>query len=38
VHKSYLIFEGKVIRSGTVDELVNDERVRRTYLGESFTL
>lgn len=38
VDRSYLVFEGKVIRSGTVDQLVNDEEVRRTYLGESFKL
>ena len=38
VHTSYLVFEGRVIRSGAVDELINDEKVRRTYLGEGFTL
>lgn len=38
VDRSYLVFEGKVIRSGTVDELIHDEEVRRTYLGESFKL
>lgn len=38
VHRSYLVFEGKVIRSGSVDELVNDLEVRRTYLGEDFRL
>lgn len=38
VDRSYLIFDGKVIRSGTVDTLVHDEEVRRTYLGESFRL
>lgn len=38
VDRSYLVFEGKVIRSGSVDELIHDEEVRRTYLGESFKL
>lgn len=38
VDRSYLVFEGKVIRSGTVDELIHDEEVIRTYLGESFRL
>lgn len=38
VDRSYLIFEGKAIRSGTVEELVHDEEVRRTYLGEHFHL
>lgn len=38
VHRSYLVFEGKVIRSGTVDELIHDVEVRRTYLGENFKM
>lgn len=38
VDRSYLIFEGKAIRSGTVDALINDEEVRRTYLGNHFQL
>lgn len=38
VDRSYLVFEGKVIRSGTVEDLIHDEEVRRTYLGENFRL
>jgi len=38
VHRSYLVSEGKVISTGTVDALINDEEVRRTYLGEGFRL
>lgn len=38
VDRSYIICEGKVIRSGTPEELVNDEVVKRSYLGEAFTL
>jgi lipopolysaccharide export system ATP-binding protein len=38
VDRSYLIHEGKVILSGSVDELVNNEEARRTYLGSSFRL
>lgn len=38
VDRSYLVRGGRVLRSGTVDELVNDEEVRRSYLGESFKL
>lgn len=38
VHRSYLVFEGKVMRSGAVHELINDEEVRRTYLGDSFSM
>ncbi len=38
VDRSYLVCEGKAIRSGTVQELVNDEEVRRSYLGTDFKL
>lgn len=38
VDRSYLINEGAVLLSGTVDELVNNEEARRTYLGSEFRL
>jgi len=38
VDRSYLIYEGKVMLSGTVDELVQNEEARRTYLGQDFRL
>lgn len=38
VDRSYLVFEGKVIRSGSPTELVNDEEVRRSYLGMEFKM
>jgi len=38
VHRSYLVSEGRVISQGTVDALINNEEVRRTYLGEGFRL
>jgi len=38
VHRSYLVNEGKVLLSGTVDELINNEEARRTYLGVDFRL
>ena len=38
VHRSYLVLEGKVLISGPVDELVNNEDVRRSYLGTEFKL
>lgn len=38
VDRSYLVREGKVMLSGSVDELVNDEEARRTYLGNEFKL
>ncbi len=34
--RSYIIDEGKELRSGTPQELVRDELVRRTYLGNTF--
>jgi lipopolysaccharide export system ATP-binding protein len=34
--RSYIIDEGKVLREGPPRDLVNDEMVRRTYLGHTF--
>ncbi|HSX37851.1 MAG TPA: LPS export ABC transporter ATP-binding protein [Chlamydiales bacterium] len=36
VDRSYLIQDGKVLRAGTVDELLTDPIARRTYFGENF--
>lgn len=36
--KAFLMHEGQVIIEGTPEELVNNPRARRVYLGESFTL
>ncbi len=38
VHRSYLVREGKVLLSGRVEELVDNEEARRTYLGMDFKL
>jgi lipopolysaccharide export system ATP-binding protein len=38
VQKSYLVQEGRVTFEGNVSELVNNEEVRRTYLGMDFRL
>lgn len=38
VHRSYLIQEGRVFLSGTVDDLIHDEEAKRTYLGSEFRL
>jgi len=38
VDRSYIVSEGKVVLSGTVDELVNNEEARRIYLGSEFKL
>ncbi|HJN63632.1 MAG TPA: LPS export ABC transporter ATP-binding protein [Flavobacteriales bacterium] len=36
--RSYLLFEGKILKSGTAEELAADEQVRRVYLGQNFEL
>lgn len=38
VDRSYLVRDGKVFLSGTVDELVNNEMARKFYLGQDFAL
>ena len=37
-NRSYLMFEGKLLKSGTAEELASDEQVRRLYLGQQFEL
>jgi len=36
--RAYILSDGKILRSGSPDDLVNDPEVRRHYLGERFTL
>ena len=36
--RSYLLFDGKILKSGTSESLANDEEARRLYLGEKFQL
>lgn len=36
--RAYLMFEGAVLKSGTAEELAEDEKVRKVYLGENFVL
>ena len=36
--RTYLMFEGKIIKSGTAEELAADDVVRRVYLGQNFSL
>lgn len=38
VHRSYLIRDGRVFLSGAMEELVNNEEARRTYLGMDFKI
>jgi lipopolysaccharide export system ATP-binding protein len=32
------MYSGKILISGTADELINDPETRRIYLGEDFSL
>ena len=36
--RAYLLFEGKILKSGTAEELASDEQVRKVYLGQNFVL
>ncbi|MBT3295894.1 MAG: LPS export ABC transporter ATP-binding protein [Verrucomicrobia bacterium] len=38
VDRAYLLYEGKVLREGPSDFLINDEMSRKLYLGEKFKL
>jgi lipopolysaccharide export system ATP-binding protein len=36
--RSYLLFEGNILKAGSAEELAADEDVRRVYLGQNFEL
>lgn len=36
--RSYLLYGGKILKSGDAQTLANDEEVRRIYLGKNFKL
>lgn len=36
--RAYLMFEGKLLKQGSAEDLANDEQVRRVYLGQNFEL
>lgn len=36
--RTYLLFEGQVLKAGSAEELANDEQVRKVYLGQDFKL
>ena len=38
VERAYILHDGVVLKSGTTDEVVRDEMVRRVYLGENFRI
>lgn len=35
-HKTYIMFEGKILKEGLPEDLANDPQVREAYLGENF--
>ncbi len=36
--RAYLLFEGSILKAGTAEELAEDEKVRKVYLGQNFEL
>ncbi len=36
--RAYLLFEGRILKQGTAEELAADEQVRKVYLGRNFVL
>ncbi len=38
VDRAYLLFEGRILKGGTAQELADDEMVRKVYLGQNFVL
>jgi lipopolysaccharide export system ATP-binding protein len=37
ITETYLMFEGGILKAGIPEELVEDEMVRRVYLGQNFS-
>ncbi len=37
-NRAYLLFDGKIMKSGTAEQLASDPKVRQHYLGEKFAL
>ena len=38
VDRAYILHDGAVLMSGTTDDVLRDESVRRVYLGQSFRI
>ena len=36
--RTYLLFEGKILKAGSAEDLANDETVRKVYVGQDFKL
>jgi lipopolysaccharide export system ATP-binding protein len=37
-HRAYLLYEGRIIKEGSAEDLANDEYVKKVYLGKNFEL
>ena len=35
-NKTYIMFEGNILKEGIPEDLANDQEVRKAYLGENF--
>lgn len=38
VDRAYILHDGRVLMSGTTEEVIRNESVRRVYLGQSFSI
>ncbi len=36
--RSYLLYDGKILKAGSSNELANDDQVKKLYLGKNFNL
>ena len=36
--RSYLLYSGKILKSGTTQQLINDEEAKKLYLGTKFKM
>ena len=36
--RTYLLYDGRIMKEGSARELADDEEVRRVYLGQNFVL
>lgn len=36
--RAYIMYSGQILRSGKVEELINDQRIKEIYLGDDFSL
>ena len=34
--RAYLLYDGKILKYGNTNELINDAEVRKLYLGDNF--